>query len=252
MNKYLKDHGQLVFSILLSILILIVLLWLQSRSSTILKLENRWLIVAGIPILVALIAGGYIRKFKGFGIELEARLKKPITSTAFQARETLTLKASDVMERREEIGKHSVDELHSIPQSKRLSFERLSFVIGKKRFYSPDAITYYLNDLPNVKYIEVQKQSGEFICLFPKESFWPEKVEEFINSIESDNINETFGEYAISKGVTTNESLLEVLPKVRASRLRVLPVLDGGKLVGVIEYDALLERLADEVIAAES
>jgi Na+/proline symporter len=42
-----------------SIIIFIALLILQGTNASILKLESRWLMLAGVPLLVALIVGGY-------------------------------------------------------------------------------------------------------------------------------------------------------------------------------------------------
>ncbi len=251
-TKLFKDHGPLILGIVSSLLLLGLLFWLQYQTAPILQLENRWLIVAGIPLLLAIIVGGYVRRFKGFGMELETRLKRPITATGFQARQTMNLKASEVMERREELGKMSADELRAIPEKERLKYERLSFVMGRK-FYSSDAILFYLHkdDLPNLKYLEIQDQSGAFVCLLEKGSVSYANVHEFITSLESGTVMDVFRESAVADGVDHNKNLLEVLLKVRASRFGFLPVLANSRLVGVVENTAVLERIGDEIIAAE-
>ncbi|ODB92812.1 hypothetical protein A3197_20795 [Candidatus Thiodiazotropha endoloripes] len=68
--KFWSHHTALVIGAIVSIVLLATFLLFQYNESNVLKLESRWLLVAGVPLLAALIVGGYIKSFKGFGVEL--------------------------------------------------------------------------------------------------------------------------------------------------------------------------------------
>jgi len=74
MVKFWVQHTSLAIGAVISIFFLVTFLTFQYNQSEMLKLESRWLLVAGVPLLAALIVGGYIKSFKGFGVELEAIL----------------------------------------------------------------------------------------------------------------------------------------------------------------------------------
>jgi len=76
-SNFCKRHPAIVLGAIISIVLFIALVLFQHYNLDVLKLESRWLLVSGVPILIALFVGGYIKKFKGFGIELEAPEKTP-------------------------------------------------------------------------------------------------------------------------------------------------------------------------------
>jgi hypothetical protein len=61
----------LLLSCLLSLLLIVLLGWMQASKSPVLDLKPQWLWVAVLPILIALITGKYIRRVKGPGFEYE-------------------------------------------------------------------------------------------------------------------------------------------------------------------------------------
>ena len=99
-----------------------------------------------MPLLFALITGGYIKRFKGFGIELESQLKNPIKNT--------TLLVSDVIDELPSDEKKSNKYLAYISQETRNKIERLSFNLGNKNYYNTYVIKEYLRAMPNIKYFE--------------------------------------------------------------------------------------------------
>ena len=89
LKKFWSQHTALAIGAICSIGLLGTFFWFQHDSSKILNLESRWLITAGVPLLAALIVGGYIKSFKGFGVELEASLNKPVTNIELTATEAM-------------------------------------------------------------------------------------------------------------------------------------------------------------------
>jgi len=234
---------------LISIVLLVVFLYLQYLEARILSLETRWLLVAGAPLLVALLAGGYIKKFKGFGIELEGLLRNPIGR--------VSLIATDVLEGLPVHEKGTYRQLERLSDERRAKVKRLSFISGKRHYYGSDAIREYLAGLPYLEYFEVKKADGHFLYLIPVEIFKSggdiyEGLERFIRAIEENSIAEVFGEDAIGESVREDESVVSVVPKIRESRFGVLPVVSGsGRLIGIVNTHVIESRITDEVIAAQ-
>ena len=88
-KKLWANHTFSASSSFASILLLSLFFILQIFAPNILKIDTKWLIVAGCPLLFALIGGGYIKTFKGFGIELETQLKTSIAESELLATDTL-------------------------------------------------------------------------------------------------------------------------------------------------------------------
>ncbi|MFY0483355.1 hypothetical protein ACI6PS_12195 [Flavobacterium sp. PLA-1-15] len=84
MKKTLKNlfnkHKILVIFSSISFLLLITFITFQYFQFSGLDLDVKWLIVSGIPILIGLLIGEYIKSFKGFGIEIESSLKAELPS----------------------------------------------------------------------------------------------------------------------------------------------------------------------------
>lgn len=234
--------------LLMSLALLIIFFYLQYYELKVLSLESRWLVVASIPLLVALLAGGYIKKFKGFGIELEALLQNPIGR--------VNLVATDVLERLSAQDKGTYRQLEKLSIEKRTQIKRLSFTIRKRDYYGADAIRAYLDGLSNLEYFEVKKVDGRFLYLIPVEIFkdmpdMHQRLERFITAMEENSIGEMFGEDAIDESVGEEESLLSIVPKIRASKFGVLPVVsESGRLIGIVNTRLIEKRITDEVVAA--
>ena len=62
-----ESKRPLLLSCLLSLLLIVLLGWMQASKSAVLDLKPQWLWVAVLPILIALITGKYIGKVKGPG-----------------------------------------------------------------------------------------------------------------------------------------------------------------------------------------
>lgn len=233
-----------------SLSLLVFFLVLQARESKLLALDAKWLVSAAFPILIALVAGGYIASFKGFGIELETLLKNPIGE--------LTLKAQDVFRPLPGDEKRSLQYLDNLPPAQRSQIERLSFIAGRIGYYQPFVVERYLDELPAVQFIEVKKSDGTFICLLPAsllqggEESGGIQIDEFLASLEANQMWERFRDEAIWDGVSAEDSAIEILPKVRASRYKLLPVISTeGFLQGVVTSSLIERKIADDVLAAK-
>lgn len=245
----LEKHSFLIFTSLFSLALLVILLYLQSKESKVLALDSKWLIIAGIPILIGLFGGGYIHKFKGFGLELETLLENPIGE--------INLIATDVLHDIPGDEKGSLIYLDQLSLKEKAEVQRLSFVSERRSYYSEFGIAQYIEQLPRLEYIEVKKDNGVFLSLLPFQVLMQgdqpshNKIGEFIKALEEDRLKAKFPDDVITDSVKIADSVIDILPKVRSSRQGVVPVIsDKGFLVGIITTQAIEKRIADEVIAA--
>ncbi len=72
-----NEHSKLVWSCVCSVALLIGFGWLQAIKSPAMELKAQWLWIALLPILIVLLTGKYIGKFKGGGIEFEQFKTEP-------------------------------------------------------------------------------------------------------------------------------------------------------------------------------
>jgi hypothetical protein len=70
----------LIIGSVISIIFISLFGYLQILDSKFLKLPPHWIAIAILPVLISLFVGGFITRFKGFGVELEAALQAPVTS----------------------------------------------------------------------------------------------------------------------------------------------------------------------------
>lgn len=251
MFDLIKEHMLVVVSGLLSIGLFGLFISLHIKDSKFLTIDSKWLLISGLPILIALIVGGYIHKFKGFGIELETSLKNPIGQ--------VNLIATDVLESISGRDKGSISSVEKLPSSELIKYQRLSFVNGKRNYYDEYAIERYIELLPMLKYIEIKQSNGKFFGLMPAELLKKngrpnsQKISSFIKGIEDKDLSERFGDNIIFEAVDSDTSVLKLLPKVRSSKFQFLPVTTiNGYLSGIITAKAIETRIADEVISAQA
>ena len=202
-----------------------------------------------MPLLAALLVGGYIKSFKGFGVELEASLSEPIS--------TVELTATEAMEELAGDEKQSLSYLRSISKSNLKKISRLIFYEGRRDYYRSHAIYRYLEQLVGLKYIEIRSASGRFVGLIPIQELKCERrsngehVTDFIENLEQSSISLRYQQVLISKSVHKRTELIESLKIMRRSNIRKLVVLDENEtFVGVLLIKAVEKKIVEEVLAA--
>lgn len=231
-----------------SIILLTGFLIGQSLVPEILELESRWLIVSGAPLLIALFVGGYVTSFKGFGVELEAKLKRPVeemelgaTTSAEAARET------------ENVEKGGISALVGMAEAERRRIKRLSFIEGRKGYYGPRAIRAYLQHLNQIEFIEIKDKRGKFIALIPAAYLEEEnRVLKLIESIEDSDVVSQFQEVAITEVIREDLNLVDALKAMRKERLKRIVVVDfSQRFVGVLSRRDAEKRIIEDVLGAK-
>ena len=260
LKNFYKKHVFLFWGGGISIILFLFFLLLHYYQSDVLKLETKWLIISGIPILIALIGGGYIKSFKGFGIELEAQLRNPLKQ--------FDLFAKDAIKDLPQEAKETESYLNSFDTDTVLNVQRLTFYINKKNYYNSYVIEKYIRKLPNLKFFEIADEDNKFIGLLPIRIF--RKVEYYdlntyeeetdinhtnldklVNAINQGNILESFANTIITEVVNEHETLIDILPKAKNSRHGILAVISNkSRLLGIIDKKSIESKIAEEVLKA--
>jgi hypothetical protein len=257
MNGKTEKHRILIIGSVISIALLFVLGYLQVLDSKFLNLQPHWIAVAVIPVLIALFVGGVITRFQGFGVELEADLQKPVESAT-----SGDLTVADAVETVKGDEKDSYLYLEKLSSKEKLSIRRLIFTSDRQHYYEPEAIATYIRELPNLEYFEIQTESKEIICLIPKSTFLdpdilppnvgtiPDKLGQFVQAIENDDVPRAFVDSAITLKVSNDQSLVNVLKRMRIENVEFAPVIGAnGKYMGVVFAKDIERRIANSVLA---
>ena len=254
-TSLLIKHQILVIFSLVSVFLLIIFLTFQYFQFSGLQLDIKWLIVSGIPILIGLIVGEYIKSFKGFGIEIEASLKAEVPTSLISSI------SDDSIVDVNGLNKDSLQSLLNLGEDERRNISRLRFVSDRRGYYDYYVVGEYIRRLDRLKYVEVVNRQGEFLFLVPISHFrinydvLPSKVENFINQIEKGTLNSKFPG-AITAFVNHDDSLLEAYQKLLSKTKKIeavgdkkLPVLDSQKhLIGLLSKVKVEEFISKEVL----
>jgi hypothetical protein len=245
----LRRYATLIYGAGLTLILVEVFLYLKHINTPDLDLDLIWLIVAGIPLSLALIFGGYLRKSQALGIKLEASLQNTLGRVGMISGEGIDeLPASQ---------KESSEYLRNLQENRKKEVQRICLVTGRPNYYRAEVIREYLEKLPNLKFIEVRDLSGKFQCLLPAKVFGykghsdNEAIDRLLLGLEQQKVKELYPYDAISRTIKEDESLLESLENFRSSDFAFLPLLSkGGQFLGIIERETLERMVLDQVVAA--
>jgi|GEM_PF-3001099 len=245
----LRRYATLIYGAGLTLILIEVFLYLKHLNTPDADLDLIWLIVAGIPLSLALIFGGYLRKSQALGIKLEASLQNTLGRVGMISGEGIDeLPATQ---------KESSDYLRNLQENRKKEIQRISLVAGRPDYYLAEVIREYLEKLPYLKFVEVLDLSGKFQCLLPtkvfgyKGHFDNEAIDRLLLGLEQRKVKDLFPYDAVSRSIREDESLLEGLGKFKSSDFAFLPLLSkGGQFLGIIERETLERRVLDQVVAA--
>ena len=240
----------LVVASLLSVILLLGFGALQEFDAAFLRLSPQWLLVALFPIVVALFVGGYVSRFKGFGVELEAAIGAPVA--------TVNLTASELVADIPGDEKRSISYLNNLSREKARSLWWLLFTSGRVGYYTAFALEQYLERLPNLDFLEVRYENGGILGFLPIASIKGpddepdrDRLEAFISAVENGDLGSAFPGEATTLQVRTDESMVDVLRKMRSERAEFAAVVSqAGRYQGVVLARDLERRIADSVLVA--
>lgn len=247
LTDFSKKHPIMILGLIATFIIFIALLLLQHFSPSVLQLDVKWIVVACIPLLIALIVGGYITEFTGFGITLRTTMKAPIS--------WLDLQAQEVFVPSKGIRKGTRVELDLISLERKRRATRLQFLSGRRSYYDSEVISDYMHDLPNLEYFEIVRPTGLFICLLPVRLFYyhdeadHRELQRFLHALSKHKVPDIYNGEAITATVGAEQSIITVLEMLRSNALEAAVVMDSkGTILGVIKMSDIEKRITDEVI----
>jgi CBS domain-containing protein len=242
-------HLYLFYGSVISLTVLLLLFAVRLYKPELLDIDVKWLTVASIPLVIALIVGKFITKFSGLGLSVEVAANEEIDNPAvLKVLKPLNAKT-----------KSDLPELYSLSQSDLQEFNVLVFKSGQKEYYDPYAVSEYITKMPKVEYIEIVDPRDEFMTLIKikRERFKYKDNEEFLRRfILQIERGELPGESNVTTSfVTANQTIVDTLNAVRESGKSFIAVVRNAterKLIGVVHEHALETYLANAVLRAAS
>jgi len=222
---------------------------MQHFNSNLLALDAKWLSFSAIPLLIAIFLGGYVKSFKGFGIEVEANLEQPISKNY---NIITTLEPKDVPK----YVKGRISELDKLTQSQLLKIKRLTFIYGKRNYYGEEAIREYVRKLPNLEFIEIIDDKRRFQFLLSAQilrqdgdNMYYENIQSFISALESKSIPLMYPNMYESKYIKSDEAIIDVYKKLKVSYLKTIPIVNkNNEMIGLVDYYSVAIQIADEIV----
>lgn len=238
---------------------------LQYLQSDLLNLDVKWIVVSAIPVIIGLILSGIVKSVKGFGVELEMNLSEKVELELIGKVECLPTT---------ELTKQSIDHLHEMHRTEKMSIERLQLISGKRDYYDSYAIGEYIGQLVHLKYIEIIDYNGRFQALLKVNQFRHKsrneniqmgfdanesEIKQLIKSLEVENHMSVYRKEVITESILKDDSLVTAYKKFQNARLTIesfgdqqLPVLDSNnRMVGITSRVKLVDKIAQQVIKSE-
>ena len=206
--------------------------------------------IAGIPLVLALIAGRFVRGFKGLGVELEMQLSSPVISNST---------VIDITSQVSSATKQELQAVFALPQEKKNSTNVLTFKPRAIGYYIPGDVREYLGALPNVQFFEVVDQALRLKFLIDIRDLrqrmlnWEDSTtNNLIKIIEGTAQAETdLRNNIIYERIQTTNTLPQAFEKIKQANKDFLPVVDqAGKLFGLLYKNRVTEAIANEVVKA--
>lgn len=253
-----KDQ-KLIWGGVVSLVLLAVFLLLQVHYPELMKLAIHWVALAALPFIFALIAGGYVSSFKGFGLEIVAALKRPFPEENIHTIDK-TLKDAEFTDLFQEHGtdKDSIDRLNAFDAELKKKFTFLTFRERQEPYYTVDAISAYLQSLPNLEYLEILQSDKKFRTILPIGHYRElreggyfginrDNIEKLIEALEGSN---QYEEQLPHARVLSDEGLKAILLKMDTEDVEYAAVeARNGRYLGIIRANDVARRIAGEVVA---
>lgn len=246
----MKDKKLVFQGVAISVVLFVILDLLKLNDASVLKIEWVWIVVGLLPILIALFLGGYIKKVNVKGFEVETIFSAPTS--------TVTLTASDVRGDIKSVDKMGGQHLRSLSAEYRRSIIGLRFMNREKGFYNNQMVAEYLRLMPNLEYLLALTKRGSFVGLLPVKSVCDSKgrsdselIDRFLNAAASENLQSEFPNEGITLTVHGQQSLVDVLEKMKDQGANVAAVVSPAETyLGIVKVSDIERRIAETVIAA--
>lgn len=206
-----KKLKLLLYACIVSLAGLVILFGIRIYAPTLLDIDIKWLVVAAIPIILALIVGRYITRFKMMGFDVELATEGRI----IDHEEVFQILHPFVAQRKGELGV-----LDAMTAAEKARPNVLAFEIGKVGYYEEGAIKRYVQEMRNIYFFLIYDKTGKFVAminiyrpLFENQGF--EKVYRFISDLEQGIVPEDFG-LIIRKRISAQARIVDAYKRLRS------------------------------------
>jgi hypothetical protein len=210
-------------------------------------LDNKWIAISLLPILLALFYSGYLKSFKGFGVEIEIQ-NTTISAAGKDLKlseiENLVGKQVAVIERKQPTKTEAKKQLDRLNAGQLKSINVLLLRDGVR--YENGAIREYLTRLVNLKYIEITNKNDDFIYLLPVSTLDINNrslIKKFTDALAQRQVFQNFPRDTIYESVDSSDSLLTLAEKFSKSKSDHFPVTEMSKLKYIISAKDVVNAL---------
>jgi hypothetical protein len=200
----------LLYGCVISLAALITLFGIRVYAPKLLDIDIKWLIAAAIPIILALIAGKFITRFKWLGVDIEIAAGDRIVDRdeVYQVIQPFAAQRKD-----------DLRILRAMRAEDKARINALTFELGKAEYYEEGAIIEYVRELRYVHFFLIHDKAGRFVAmidiyraLFASQDF--ELVLRFIRELEKGNIPQGFG-VIITKHLPAQTKIVDAYQRLR-------------------------------------
>lgn len=244
-----NKHRLLVYGATLSLAAFIILFGIRYYLPELLDIDIKWIAVAALPVILALIVGKYVKKVSVGGWELELAASERIADNPdiYVAMRPVSF-----------LDKEGIEKLNDLSMMERESTNALQFKAERINYYSPDAITQYVKKFPALAYFIIKDKKDQFVAMvkispvdYSKENH--EFVRQFIDSIESPWFPREISSSKnfITSHVYSNATLVdsyEILKKSKNGTAAVLRSQESQEVIGLIELQTVKNHLAEMLV----
>ena len=249
MTNWIKDKNQrlLFYGCILSLAAILILFGVRIYAPFLLDIDIKWLIVASIPIVLALIVGKFITRFKWMGVDIEIAVDDRIVD----AEDVVYIMHSFIAQKKENLAV-----LFSLSPEAKNRPNVLAFEQGKPGYYDPYAIREYVRLLPNVHFFSVKTSTGKFVALLQinRELILGqanELINSFILDLAENRIPEEIGFFVITHHIVAKTKVIDAYEIIKRTPNKALTVLENEEskqLIGIVFERSIEAYLAKLVL----
>jgi len=216
------------------------------------QLEVKWIVISFIPLILALIISGYLKSFKGFGLEVviqDTTINKAQQEFGLGLKKVGVIdgiKDVEAIERKQTTESAAREQLDSLEEGSPEKFRTINVLLLKNGVsYEIGALKQYLTRLNKLKFIEIVDKDGKFLFLLPlnEVGFSDESQKRFLEALQTEQINSIYKNDTITETVSLDDSLRKVMNKFTEAGSNYLPVIENDKLKYIINAYSVINTL---------
>jgi hypothetical protein len=223
--NWLKDNKIriLLYACVLSLAALVILFGIRIYAPILLDIDIKWLVVAAIPIILALIVGRFVAKFKWGGIDIELAAEGKI----IDHEEVFVLFQPFAAQRKDDL-----NTLRAMSETEKGKPNALLFDLDRSDYYDANVIREYVRELRNVRFFIIRINAGQLVAIIYIDrsiilNQENEYLYRFIEGLPNRVNSQGFGT-VVGGRISVNERIVDAYQKMKREKSRVLLVFAEG------------------------